>query len=159
MELLSIIVSIIALLLSILVAIKQSHDAKSSDSVSAVLELFAEFRKPELVEARQTVIHKLSVDNYCPEVGLYGLPDEVKHSALSVSHFFDHVGVLVAHNLVNREAIIGWIGDSAIYCWDSLFPYIVAERKIRNAPYQEYFELLYEAIQKNPPSRIRAKFK
>jgi len=152
----SIIMSVIAVLISSAAIMITSRNSKKSDSVMAVLNLFTEFRSAN--NARRLIGKKLASECSCTSLGWDGLPDDLKESAKNVSHFFDHLGVLVAHNLVNKEAIFGWLGGSIERNWILLAPYIDAERKIReNDNYQKYFEILYETALKHPQSEIVAK--
>jgi hypothetical protein len=84
--------------------------------------------------------------------------DEVVHLAW----FYDHVGLLVSHGVVDLEPISGYMGDTVIRNWRILEPLIMAERRRRrdgidDLRWQRYFENLYQLILDCPPSQARGR--
>ena len=142
----SIVLSVVALLVSVTFARRQLRAARNSDSVAVVLELLGEFRDPEMREARGRVLTQLNDKTVGSTAGLAELPEDLRDGALRVSHFFDHVGLLVAHDLVPADPLVGFFGRGAMNCWDKLRPYILAERARRlqggyaSGEYVPYFE-------------------
>jgi hypothetical protein len=155
MEVISVALAAIALLVSIGVAIGQRREHRATDNLTVALAVLQEFREPDFVTVRHRVLRELKrrpADG--AEQGFAALDDSLRVDALAVSHFFDHVGVLVAHRLVDRTAVVGFIGDSIVSCWLALRPYIDGERTSRG-DYQEYFEILATIVRRTPPSEIR----
>jgi hypothetical protein len=137
-------------------AVAQLRAADNSDTLVATLELFREYRELGLV--RRYIAENLSMlGDPDPTVGLYGLPEPIRDKVFVVTHFFDHLGVLVAHKLIPVGPVIGFLGGSVEYYWQPLGPHILAERERRSGEYQEYFEMLVTITQRHSPARVRRK--
>lgn len=87
-------------------------------------------------------------------------PDDqirVKH----VSHFYDHIGLVIAHKIVSEKLLTSFMGESAKITWDILEPFILKERELfgpkTNGEYQMFFEDLVARVIENPPHEIRKK--
>lgn len=117
------VLAVIAFLISIIFAIKQSLDSKRSDSVLAFIELFSEFRSDKLVKAREMVNAELKVELYNPSQGFRDLPDDLREKALLVSHFFDHLGALD-----KRDYLLFWHFKAFVHlnlvCAGGFFPFV-----------------------------------
>jgi hypothetical protein len=81
---------------------------------------------------------------------------------LRVLHYLDHLGLLGDQKLADEKAIGGFIGDAIINLWQSLEPYVCAERakrkregQGRDDQYQLYFENLAARMSKLDLSEIR----
>jgi hypothetical protein len=89
------------------------------------------------------------------------LPDADREKVLRVLHYLDHLGLLVDQKLADEKSIGGFIGDAIINLWQSLEPYIRAERAKRqrerpdDAQYQLYFEDLAARMSKLDLPEIR----
>lgn len=149
---LSIIFSVLALIMSAVVAQRQLGAARNSDFTAVLLELIKEYRSPEMVGARTKVLSELDPSNFDPSLGFRGLPDDMRLSAQRISHFFDQVGLLVSHDLAPKNALISFFGMGAIQLWQKLDKYVAAERALRDSPrYQIYFEIFVDqSIMANP---------
>jgi hypothetical protein len=151
---LAVVISILSLVAAILTAGRQALLAQRANDASALVELFREYRSQPLASARRDV--RDHVKEWEPAKGVEGLPQDVK----GLLWFFDNLGVLVAHGVVESGPVIGWLGGSAVVVWDLLEPFIVAERASRSRGldpnrYQEYFENLVMLIRKTPPEEAR----
>ena len=147
-------ISVSALVVSVVTALRQQRASESSNAVTVILDVFREFRSPEMVKARRYVMQRLDPAVYDPCKGMDGLPADLKYQAIRISHFFDQLGVLVAHDLVSRDAIVGFLGGSVLSSWDKLSPYIRGDRQVRNAEYQEYFEMLTNICGRDNPKSV-----
>src|SRR5437588_739905 len=76
-----------ALAVSILSLLWQRHIGRHATSLPLVVDLFREYRSRDMVAARRYVRTELA-GQYDPQLGLSGLPDEVRPDVLWVSHFF-----------------------------------------------------------------------
>src|SRR5215468_6591115 len=99
MAMLSLLVSLAALGLSIFATSRQDKSAKNAQSISVILQLIGEFRKPEMVQARRQILSELDVGSLDPATGFNGLPNPIRSSVVLVSHYYDNLGLLVAHRL------------------------------------------------------------
>jgi len=157
-EISSLILSITALIISFLVALRQMQIAQQANTLAAVISLFREYRSHDFKE-KIAYIHNSLKKNYKAEEGIWSMPEEDREKVLSVCHLCDTLGALVAHNIINENLVISYIGDSINGLWSSLEDYIVNEREIRNSAYQQFFEHLVKRIREKPPSQIRRKLK
>src|SRR4030042_1540200 len=154
MEISSIIVSITALIVSLIVAIKQIGIATQQNSLPVIVTMFQEWCTKEHREHREYIINKLTTENSA-EVGYQNLTPEAKNHVLTVSHFIDNLAVLVSNNIINEKLVISFLGESILTIWNILEPYIETERKVRGRDYQEYFEDLVCRIKKTGPKEYR----
>jgi len=138
---LALLISLLSLFAAVVTARRQALLAQRANDASALVELFREYRSQPLASARRNV--RDHIKEWAPENGVEGLPDDVRY----LLWFFDNLGVLVAHGVVESGPVIGWLGGSAVSMWDLLQPFILAERTNRPRGldpnrYQEYFENL-----------------
>ncbi|NUO01380.1 MAG: hypothetical protein HUU01_12280 [Saprospiraceae bacterium] len=149
--------SLCALFTSLFVAYKQIRLSENSNSFPVAIEMFKEFRSLEFKQHLNHIITELPKLNSV-ENPISDLPKDVKKSALTVSHYFDNIGVLVANKAVDKKLVISFLGGTAENAWEILAPYIKAERKKRpNGMYQEFFENLIYEIKKSPPEIVMKK--
>ncbi len=161
MEAVAVSVSILALLVSAATAIRQLSLAKHTNSVPILVDLFREHRSNYLAEARQTVYQKLPDMDLTK--GLAGLPKPTRESVRDLMWFYDNLGVLVVHRIVDIRPVSGYLGGAALLVWESVEPLVQAERAKRKdaseardpGRWQHYFELLVEEIRRNPPAKSR----
>ncbi|MFC8362454.1 hypothetical protein ACFUIY_21630 [Streptomyces griseorubiginosus] len=87
LNLLALLISICAVAASLIFGTRQLAIARHANYIPALLDLLAEFRKVEFHEQYNFVCSRLR-EEYSPELGLSGLPPEVKQSVYSVAYFF-----------------------------------------------------------------------
>jgi hypothetical protein len=81
----------------------------------------------------------------------YELPDDVQQAAYHVSHFLDHMGVLLSNRLIDLDVLAANIGISAEAAWFKLEPCVRVERERRSTGiYLDYFEHLIASIRTIP---------
>lgn len=153
LSVLSLILSGVAVLISLLYGRRQSVLAQQANALSVLIGLVQEFRSPEFVVHRDFIDHQMTNYASCP---LSSLPDDARSHARAVTQLFDNVGILVSFGLLDERMALSFLGDSAVRHWHSLEPYIRAERVRRNQEYQEFFEDFAVRAIVQPPSLIRA---
>ena len=133
-------------------------EARIANSLPTVSTYLRQFR--EMHSARSYIV---DVDglrrDFSRGVALSDLPEDVKVRVLTVCHYLDNLGVLVARQLVDPETIAGFIGDSIIALWIALAPFIKKEREKRREDYQMYFEDLAATMVAIGPAVARAGLK
>jgi len=144
--------------------IKDQHILmKRATELPIFIDLFKEFRSNEFKEYLRYIYNEL--DKKCdPTKGFMGLPKNAKKQVTSVSQFFETLGQLVAHNIIDEDLVIGYMGGSILNVWKVLEKYIYQERKIRKEmgigeEYQEFFEDLVVRIKEKPPAEIIKRLK
>jgi len=75
-------------------------------------------------------------------------------------YFYDNLGALVAHGIVDIAPVSGYLGGSVVMVREKVRPLVEAERNRRtnstvSARWQMYFENLYCLVLENPPEEAR----
>lgn len=86
---------------------------RDSNSLGATIEIFREHRSESQVRARHWIKTDLMKSNPTAEISakqFLDLPEEEKLMALDVAFLYDDVGALVAHDLIDIDAISGYLG-------------------------------------------------
>ena len=137
----------------------QLAQAKIANSFPVVLDLLDDFTKTRA--ERYFILTDLS--RFEPSNGVWALPDAEREKVLRVLHYLDHLGLLVDQKLADEEVIGVFIGDAIISLWQSLEPYVRAERAKRerdrrgpDTQYQLYFEDLAVRMSELDLPKIRA---
>jgi hypothetical protein len=140
------IAAIVISVLALLVATAVLYQATRANRLPAAVDLFREYRSPDMVQARRVLFQKLADEN--PNLGISHLPPDVRAAAERVGFYLDNVGALVAHRLVHRKLVAGFLGVSAQSQWKALLPYVNRERLNRDTVYLNYFEYLAAQMEK-----------
>jgi hypothetical protein len=151
--------SALALVTSLVAAIRQLRLAKQSNSLPVLVDLFREHRGHRLAQARDFVFHELPGCDVSR--GLAGLPEDERELVRDLAWFYDNLGALVAHEIVDVEPVAGYLGGSVIAVWERLAPLVSVERGRRGNSadplrWQAYFENLYVLVQERPLGSFRS---
>lgn len=122
-----------------------------------VIQLFRETREPEFSKAIEYISTRLTAEHPSDQ-GYRALPSEVKRDIRRVSLFYDDVGKLVAHGVVEESLIIGSYGLNIVNMWDVLAPYIYKER-ILTAKAMLYFEDLAARAKARPMESVHSRLR
>jgi len=128
-SIISIVLSLIAVIASVILALRQSTLQEHSN-VLATVELFNEWRSQEFKASYGFLLSELA-KSYPPSSG-YDLLEAVKSHVIRVSHYLDYVGLLVYYRAIRQDLVLGFIGGSITNCWNILSPYIYVERERRS---------------------------
>ncbi|MGI5405074.1 DUF4760 domain-containing protein [Streptomyces sp. CA-135486] len=145
---------LVALATSVAVSRRQLRLAQNSNVLPVVIQLFRETREPEFSQAIEYVSTQLAAD-HPPDSGYRRLPPEAKRHVRRISLFYDDVGKLVAHGVVDERLIIGSYGLNVVNMWDALAPYIYRER-ILTTKAMLYFEDLAARAKARPMETVHA---
>lgn len=155
------VVSVVALGVSGIVSFRQLRLTEHANTLPVLVDLFREHRTVRLAHARRIVNRRLPT--YDLSGGLEGLPDEERDLVRELAWYYDNLGALVTHGVVDIEPVSGYLGGSVITCWEIMEPLVRAERakRARNGlpdpnRWQEYFENLYHLVRETPAERARA---
>jgi hypothetical protein len=158
-DILSLTLAIIALVISIAIAVRQMRGSRQANVLPALVEMLGEHRSYEFVCHRKYIATQLRQECDPIETGYSKLPESAAEKVFPVSYFFDNVGMLIAAGIVDEDLVLDYIGESVTSCWSVLEPYILREREIRGGDFHVYFEHLAAKARKTPPSQIRRKQK
>jgi hypothetical protein len=149
MQLAAIFISVVALSISLFAARGQIRTARQANTVPVLVDLFREHRSDRLAEARRFVNTELA--NHDLSRGLEGLPHHERLLIRDLAWFYDNLGALVAHNIVDIHPVSGYLGGAAVNTWTKMEPLILAERENRvgldPSRWQMYFENLCKLIE------------
>lgn len=135
MQTASFVLSIVAIVVSLLNSLRQWRLSRHSNSLRVVVDLFKEHRDDRLARARLLVATELS--NYDLSEGLSGLPEEERQLVRDLIWFYDNLGALVVHDIVDIEPIAGYLGGSVVAVWEKMSPVIKVEREKRRSAGQQ----------------------
>jgi hypothetical protein len=147
--------SLVALITSTAIALRQSKIMQHSNLLPILTELFDQFRSPDFKQHFKYVRTELR-EKYPPgTVDLDSLPEAAERHVTPVADFYQLVGMLVANKIIDDLLVASYMGRSALLAWSNLEPYIQTARKNRNDPnFFFFFEHLASLVAKYPPARI-----
>lgn len=142
-------VSIVALLASILIGIRQVRMAREqvlaaqrSNSTLVAIELLTqECRSEQFLDSEEFVLRRLR-GAYSPEAGVDGLPADARKHITRIGLYYSSLGMMSAMGGVDHALLISAVHYRARRCWQILDPYVRREREIRKSTYLAYFEHL-----------------
>jgi hypothetical protein len=155
----AIIISIVAVMTSVILGWRALNLARHSNTMPVLIDLFREHRSERLAAARHFVYWDLPKCDL--STGMAGLPEEKKSLCRELAWFYDNLGTLVAHGVIDLEPVSGYLGQSVLIYWEKMQPLIQTERKKRQGGYDQerwqiYFENLYHLIRELPPEKARS---
>jgi hypothetical protein len=166
MQLVAIVLAGIALPVSVLAAFaawRQLRLARHANALPVLVDMFREHRSDRLAEVRRFVYHDLGSHDLSR--GLAALPEDKQATVRELAWFYDNLGALVVHNIVDIELVSGYLGTSVVMAWERLQPLVVVERQVRAQAttdplrWQRYFENLATLVQEVDPEKARARSK
>ncbi|GAA0262535.1 hypothetical protein GCM10010492_74530 [Saccharothrix mutabilis subsp. mutabilis] len=131
--------SLTALAISILLTLRQLRLASGKIHLPVVLEAFKETRAAAWFEAQEYVLNELA-EGHKPQDGYRGLPEHTRTHMNTIGVFYDDLGKLVAHGMIDQSLIIGAYGTNIVRLWDAVAPFVYAERRQHGLHFWIYFE-------------------
>jgi hypothetical protein len=146
----ALVISIFSLVMSGVIALRQLRSSQGANVLSIILDGFKETRTAEFSESVEYVLYHFTSAH--PEhISYVDLPEPAKQHVRRIGLFYDDLGKLVAHGLVDERLVIGSYGRSVLRAWAVLCPYIYAEREKHRRLAMPYFEdLAFRAKQRTP---------
>jgi hypothetical protein len=135
------IVSALTLIASAAFVVVQLRQASRERYFAITAHLFEIWQSPEFQHDQLFLLHKLSCttwDEFCA-LGRGEHPERAFHR---IGAFYDRVGNLVRHNLIQKEDILPTIGGYAISVWHRIEPLVKESRLRENAMLFENYEAL-----------------
>lgn len=159
MALAAVVISIVAVVASVVLGWRALTLTRHSNTMPVLIDLFREHRSERLAAARQFVYFDLPACDL--SLGMDGLPEDKKGLVRDLAWYYDNLGALVAHGVIDIAPVSGYLGQSVLLNWEIMQPLIQAERKKRQDSYdperwQIYFENLYHLIREQPPEKARS---
>jgi hypothetical protein len=137
---------------------RQIHSAEGGNQLPVVMEAFQTSRAPGWVPAEEYILTRLAIE-HPSDGGHRALPHEVREHTHMIGLFYDDLGKLVAHRIVDKRLVIGAYGGNIVRLWDVLAPYVYAERRLRGTHFWVYFENLAAVTAETPPESVYARLR
>jgi hypothetical protein len=153
----TLVVSVIALVASAVVGVRQIRLSNGGNQLPVVLEAFRESREPGWLPANEYVLNALRKQS--PEHGQRGLPDDARVHTTTIGLFYDDLGKLVAHGVIGKDLVIGAYGTMIVRLWDALAPFVYAERRLHGLHFWIYFENLAALTAQTDMDRVYRKLR
>ncbi len=133
-------------------ALVQIKHLRASNELDAFLHLSDALRKPELGEALRYVqtdlAAKLEDPAYRAELAHLGFIDARVHREMDACNWFNEVGSLVKHRLVEERTFLDLFARLVTYYWGKLEPVVAILRRERGPSQYENFEYLASLAEK-----------
>lgn len=151
----SIVLSVAALVVAVTTGVRQIRLAHGSTHLPVVLGAFQHSQTPAWFQAQQYVLTTLAAE-HDPACGWRDLPDTVREQVNIIGLFYDDLGKLAAHRMIDERLIIGAYGTPIVHLWDVLAPYVYTERRNHGLHFWIYFEHLAARTATIGPDRVYA---
>jgi hypothetical protein len=123
------------------------HQAKQRQT-DMVMKLYATFGSTEFQKAYQTMMH-LGFEDYSDYMKRYGENADVRAAFMTVSVFFEGMGLLVKRKLVGMDLVDDLLSSDILSTWQKMKPLAEGNRKKSARPQAwEWFEYLYNEMKK-----------
>lgn len=133
-------VSLVALILSSLLAWRQVRSTRASnDTIVAVDWMSRQLISDSFLESEAYVLDRLTAE-HTPERGVSGLPEPARHHVHRVGRYYASLGHLTVFGAIEERLILSIIHYRLRAAWYVLEPYVRAERELRGAPFFNFFE-------------------
>ena len=139
LNLATLVISVMALFMSIRLTLWQIRLARGGNHLPVVLDAFKETRSAAWFEAQEYVLTALAKEHEADR-GHRGLPEQARAHANTIGLFYDDLGKLVAHGMIDQSLVIGAYGTNIVRLWDALAPYVYTERREHGLHFWIYFE-------------------
>ncbi|MEI7660888.1 MAG: hypothetical protein WCK34_01760 [Bacteroidota bacterium] len=153
-DFLSLFLSGLSLIISTLVLIRQISFAKKSNQLQVAIDVLREYRNIEFKNKVKIIFENIDSHDTAHRA-FDDYPADICNALRSVSNFFDNIGLLIFHKLVDKEIIIGFMGENALTVWDKISPLILNIRDKSGMDYQCYYEHFVCLVQEKDPDLVR----
>ncbi|MEO6700293.1 MAG: hypothetical protein ABI140_08170 [Jatrophihabitantaceae bacterium] len=153
--------SLVAIVVSVLVARSQSQLARREQLLPVVSEILREAVAPEFRANRNFIVDQLAVDHPQHFDGMRGLPPDASNRARHVMSYMNNVGLLVANESISAQLVSSVMGGSVVNVWAAVAPYVYAERVLRgdDPNYYGYLEHLAVTVHEIGPDKLATELK
>ena len=146
------------LIISAIAAAISLHHSQAFNQISAVLSMERDMRTPDMQEAfrfvQSELPFKLHNEDFRAELDAIGFIDARTHLEIQACNWFNAMGTLLKHNLVEEGAWMDLFSRLVVSYWDRLSPVIAILRRQRGDSQYANFEFVAirarEWLHKNP---------
>lgn len=135
----AVMISMAALTISSVISSRQLRSMRNANHLPVAIELLTrDYGRPDFQRSERAMLEQLaSID---PSAGISGLPEPLLSKSLQVINFYDSIGILVSFGCVDEELVLTTINYRIRRIWESLEPFIRAERDLQQRPYLDFLE-------------------
>lgn len=148
-------ISVTALTMTALLTMRQIRVASGANHLPVILNAFREIRSGGWFEAEDYILRRLAQE-HSADCGWRGLPPSTRAQVTTIGLYFDDLGKLVAHEVIDQRLVIGAHGTIIVRLWDVLAPYVYAERQSQGNYFWVYFEDLAARTAETHPDAVYA---
>ncbi|MFF5303503.1 hypothetical protein ACFY5F_29520 [Streptomyces sp. NPDC013161] len=139
LNVLALAISTVALAVSGAAANRQLRIAQNSNLIPVIADLFRETRSSDFLTSVEFIRDRLATAH--PGNPAYReLPEDARGHIRRVGLFYDDIGKLVAHGVVDESLILGAYGGAVPRMWELVAPYVLTERQKYGTTPMAYFE-------------------
>jgi hypothetical protein len=136
--------SVVALVVSVLVAWRQDRKTKSAGDFAAVLEVYLrDVRDKEYQNDQHYVVSRLGREHPQPGTTVSGLPETARNAVWNVAFLYESIGMMYKLGVMDRRIALGVFHFRIVQVWEAIAPFAQAERSHRDGPFLAFFENLY----------------
>jgi hypothetical protein len=129
LSLLAFTVSLLALAIGSFIGLRQARLAQSANRIAVLISQMNDFRLRKFNEDHIYLVKHLPKEHNS-QLGISGLPEEVRNSFYNVVYFYQILAVLVILRALNKREILTLYQRRVVELWDAVEPFVKQERKI-----------------------------
>ena len=133
------VVSSVAIVASAIFVVVQLRQAARDRYFTITSHLFEIWQSPEFQKDQLFLLHKLAVQDWDTFVA-GGRGERAERAMHRVGGFYDRVGNLVRHGLINENDILPTVGGYALSVWERIEPLVMEVRRRENSYLFQNFE-------------------
>lgn len=119
-------------------SLRQLRLADNSNLLPVIIDMFKETRSPEFLRSVEYI--RAELPGHPHDNGYRHLPEEPREHIRRVGMFYDDLGKLVAHGVVDERLVLGTYHRNVQRMWEFLGPYVYSERAEHDTLTMAYFE-------------------
>jgi hypothetical protein len=132
-------VSVAALLVSAIFALRQLRSARTANNTVVAVELLTrELLSDWFQQSEAYIVDRLAAEND-PAGGIEELPPDVRAHVYRVAWFYASLGHLVVFGAINERMVLSIVKYRLLRVWPILEPYFRRERELRNPNSMMFF--------------------
>ncbi|MEU2348426.1 hypothetical protein [Modestobacter sp. NPDC049651] len=155
----SLAIALLALAVSLWTSRRSVRATQASQQLTVVKDLLVRRHQTDFEEALATLRAAAFTSDNDPRSGYDGLRPTDRQRAYLVTNYYDLLGKLVAHQIVDEDLVLGAYGHSVHWAWTALRPFVYAQRAKNRTEFNVYFEHLAQRARLRPAAEIHADLK
>ncbi|GAB3276830.1 hypothetical protein [Kineosporia babensis] len=126
-EIIAVGISLLALAITVWLAFKQLSSERAAHHLGIVSDLLDDFRSSQFHDDHRFLAEELP-RTYSPELGVAGLPEEVRERFYRVLYFYQKVALLTALGILSDRRFVQLLHQRMAWVWSGVKPHVEIER-------------------------------